>query len=65
MTDASWSQHRTDQIEPTARDFFDLLKPRVMSLVVLTAAVGLFVAPVGVNPIVAFAAILCIAAGAG
>lgn len=46
-------------------DYFALLKPRVMSLVVFTAAVGLLVAPVGVNPIIGFASILFIALGAG
>ena len=46
-------------------DFFALLKPRVMSLVVFTAAVGLFTAPVSVHPLLAFASILFIAVGAG
>ena len=46
-------------------DYFALLKPRVMSLVVFTALVGLVVAPVPVHPMVAFAAILFIAVGAG
>lgn len=46
-------------------DFFQLLKPRVMSLVVFTAATGLIVAPGAVNPLVAAIAILCIAVGAG
>jgi len=46
-------------------DFFQLLKPRVMSLVIFTAATGLVVAPGSVNPIVAAIAILCIAVGAG
>nr|WP_325249641.1 heme o synthase [Amylibacter sp.] len=46
-------------------DYFALLKPRVMSLVVFTAAVGLLVAPVGVNPVIGFASILFIALGAG
>jgi heme o synthase len=46
-------------------DYFTLLKPRVMSLVVLTALAGLLVAPVHVNPIVGFASILAIALGAG
>ncbi len=46
-------------------DYFALLKPRVMSLVVFTAAVGLLVAPVSVNPVIAFASILFIAVGAG
>ena len=46
-------------------DFFALLKPRVMSLVVFTALVGLIVAPVPVHPIVALASILFIAIGGG
>jgi heme o synthase len=46
-------------------DYFALLKPRVMSLVVFTALVGLLVAPVAVHPMVGFAAILFIAVGAG
>lgn len=46
-------------------DYFALLKPRVMSLVVFTAAVGLLVAPVPVHPFVAFASILFVALGGG
>ena len=46
-------------------DYVQLLKPRVMSLVVFTALVGLLVAPVGVHPVVGFASILFIALGAG
>ena len=46
-------------------DFVALLKPRVMSLVVFTALVGLLVAPVALHPVEAFAAILFIALGAG
>ena len=46
-------------------DYFALLKPRVMSLVVFTALVGLLVAPVPVHPMIGFAAILFIAVGAG
>ena len=46
-------------------DYVQLLKPRVMSLVVFTALVGLLVAPVSVHPVVAFASILFIALGAG
>lgn len=51
--------------EATAGDFFTLLKPRVMSLVVFTALVGLVAAPGAVNPFLAVVAILCIAVGAG
>jgi protoheme IX farnesyltransferase len=46
-------------------DYFELLKPRVMSLVVFTAFVGLLLAPGGIDPIVGAIAILCIAVGAG
>ena len=48
-----------------ARDYFELMKPRVMSLVVFTALVGLLIAPGHVHPMVAFTALLCIAVGAG
>ncbi len=51
--------------EATAGDYLELLKPRVMSLVVFTAFVGLVAAPVGINPFVALTAILAIAVGAG
>jgi protoheme IX farnesyltransferase len=46
-------------------DYFALLKPRVMSLVVFTAMVGLLVAPVHVHPFVGLFAVLCIAVGGG
>ncbi|WP_269515641.1 heme o synthase [Brevundimonas subvibrioides] len=46
-------------------DYFQLLKPRVMSLVVFTALTGLVVAPGSVNPFVGAIAVLCIAIGAG
>ena len=46
-------------------DYVALLKPRVMSLVVFTALVGLAIAPVHVHPVLAFTSILCIAVGAG
>jgi protoheme IX farnesyltransferase len=46
-------------------DYFALMKPRVMSLVIFTALVGLLVAPTPVHPFIGFLAILCIAVGAG
>lgn len=46
-------------------DYVQLMKPRVMSLVVFTALVGLLVAPVHVHPFVAIVSILFIALGAG
>lgn len=51
--------------EAGARDFFELLKPRVMSLVVFTALVGLILAPGQINPVLGLISILCIAVGAG
>ena len=47
------------------RDFLALTKPRVMSLVVFTGLCGLLAAPGSINPVIGFAAILCIALGAG
>jgi len=47
------------------RDFLALTKPRVMTLVVFTALCGLLAAPVHINPILGFTAILCTAVGAG
>ena len=49
----------------SARDLFALTKPRVMTLVVFTGLCGLLAAPVPVNPVLGFAAVLCIALGAG
>ena len=46
-------------------DYVSLLKPRVMSLVVFTALVGLLVAPVAVHPFVTFTCVLFIALGGG
>ncbi len=64
MSDASLNT-TSYQNEAGFGDFFALLKPRVMSLVVFTAFVGLLVAPVPVHPIIGFAAILFIAIGGG
>ena len=47
------------------RDFLSLTKPRVMSLVIFTGLCGLLAAPVAIDPILGFTAILCIALGAG
>src|SRR5487761_1485930 len=46
-------------------DYIELMKPRVMSLVVFTAFVGLMVAPGHIDPVIGFAALLCITVGAG
>ncbi len=49
----------------TVRDYWTLLKPRVMSLVVFTALAGLVAAPGGTHPWLALVALLAIAVGAG
>jgi protoheme IX farnesyltransferase len=46
-------------------DYVEILKPRVMSLVVFTGFVGLVMAPGHLNPVLAAVAVLCIAVGAG
>ena len=46
-------------------DFIQLMKPRVMSLVVFTGLVGMLVAPGHLHPLLAGVALLCIAVGAG
>ena len=48
-----------------AADYFALLKPRVMSLVIFTGLVGLMLAPGHIHPVLGLAALLCVAAGAG
>ncbi|MDE1997121.1 MAG: heme o synthase [Rhizobiaceae bacterium] len=58
-------QAETGLSEASARDYFELLKPRVMSLVVFTAFTGLVLAPGHIHPVLGFIAILCIAVGAG
>jgi len=71
MSDSSVTSHRlgTEALPgigmASPRDYFELLKPRVMSLVVFTGLVGLVVAPGHINPVIAFTALLCIAIGAG
>jgi protoheme IX farnesyltransferase len=56
------------RLEPSVAsvgDYLALMKPRVMSLVVFTALVGLMIAPGHVHPVIGFTALLCIAVGAG
>ena len=55
-------------VEPSlagVEDYIALMKPRVMSLAVFTALVGLVVAPAHLHPVLAITALLCIAVGAG
>ncbi|AWU93786.1 heme o synthase [Azospirillum ramasamyi] len=49
----------------SAGDFIELLKPRVMSLVVFTGLAGIVLAPGEIHPFLAVVAVLCIAVGAG
>lgn len=51
--------------EAQIKDYFALLKPRVMSLVVFTGLAGVFLAPRDIHPVVAFMAVFCIALGSG
>jgi heme o synthase len=55
----------TATLGATASDWFSLLKPRVLTLVVFTGAIGLVIAPTHLNPVLAVTAILCIAIAAG
>ena len=47
------------------RDYWVLMKPNVMQLVVFTGGVGVYLAPGAIHPLLAFVAVLCIAVGAG
>lgn len=66
MSDVSYRAPETALLsEADPSDFLALLKPRVMSLVVFTALVGLVAAPGTIHPFMAVVAILSIAVGAG
>jgi protoheme IX farnesyltransferase len=56
---------RVDAPSGEVSDYLALLKPRVMSLVVFTALVGMVVGHAPVNPVIAFASLVMIAVGAG
>ncbi len=53
--------------EGSVADYFALLKPKVMSLVVFSGFAGMYVAPgfANLHPVIAATAVLCIAIGAG
>ena len=56
------------RVEPSIAgvgDYIELMKPRVMSLVVFTALVGLLIAPGHIHPVIGLTALICIAVGAG
>lgn len=49
----------------TVGDYYSLLKPGVMRLSIFTAFIGLVAAPGSIDPVIAIAAVLAIAVGAG
>lgn len=51
--------------EPSVGEFVELMKPRVMSLVVFTALTGMLAAPGSIHPVIGVIALLAIATGAG
>ncbi|EPX87383.1 protoheme IX farnesyltransferase [Rubellimicrobium thermophilum DSM 16684] len=69
MSDASLTTRLGPAAAPAGEgsfgDYFALLKPRVMSLVIFTALAGMIAAPGAMHPFVGFVALLCIAVGAG
>lgn len=66
QTTAPISRQTTqEEYLPGVGDFLALLKPRVMSLVIFTAIIGMVMAPGDIHPVIGFTAILCIAVGAG
>ena len=52
-------------MEPSVSDYVQLMKPRVMTLVILTALSAMVAAPGSIHPVIGFIAILSIAVGAG
>jgi heme o synthase len=56
---------RIGPAESSVGDFIQLMKPRVMSLVVFSALTGMVVAPGSIHPVLAIIALLAIAIGAG
>ena len=70
-TDSLISDGRAESAAPLlvskamAKDYYELLKPRVMQLVIFTALVGMLTAHEPINPVIGFASILAIAIGAG
>jgi heme o synthase len=67
MSDVSYqpSDANTAPLGGEIADFWALMKPRVMSLVIFTALVGIVAAPGHIHPGLGFIALLCIAVGAG
>jgi protoheme IX farnesyltransferase len=68
MTTAGADAHSAQTLkvlEPSVSDFVTLMKPRVMTLVILTAVAGLLLAPGAIHPVIGLIAIIAISVGAG
>jgi protoheme IX farnesyltransferase len=65
VKDQSFAQDSIEISIAEPRDYFTLLKPRVMYLVVLTALAGIITAPGNVHGLIGFVSLLAIAVGAG
>jgi heme o synthase len=61
----TWTSSEAKASTATVRDYIDLLKPRVMSLVVFTAWIGMVIAPVHIHPFAGALAVLAVALGSG
>ena len=60
------SQNNTQFLyTPNIFDYFELMKPRVMSLVIFTTIVGMYLAPIHIHPVLGLFSIIAIALGAG
>ncbi len=63
--DARGAATLTATTTASARDYLQLMKPRIMQLVVFTAAAGLIAAPGSINPVMAVVVLLAVALGSG
>lgn len=64
-SDQQFLKNSDGVFEPSVADFWSLLKPRVMSLVVFTAFAGMYLAPGALHPLIFLVSLFAIAAGAG
>ena len=65
MTATTLQHSKSQALDSTIKDYFTLLKPGVLSLVVFSGAVGLWMAPGSLHPLTAFLTVLSIAMGSG
>lgn len=65
LTSLSATLVQATNVEADYRDWIALLKPRVLTLVVFTGAIGMLIAPGHLNPVLGFTAVLCITVAAG